>query len=116
ESRVGPRLDLPEPGEAGRNQEALEVMRREELELVRNERARTDKRHLATEHVEELRQLIEAPLAQPAADACSRVATVELVQIVRSRQRVGPHDLLDVFAVRGGIGALAHRPELEQSE
>ena len=39
------------------------------LGLVREARARSDERHLAPQHVEQLRQLVEARLAQPAPDA-----------------------------------------------
>ena len=41
---------------------------------------RPDERHLAPEHVEELRQLVEARLPQPASDARHRLRPLELVQ------------------------------------
>ena len=53
----------------GRHEEPLEVVRLEVLGLVGDARPRADERHVAAEHVEQLRQLVEARLAQPAADA-----------------------------------------------
>ena len=41
----------------------------EPLDLVHRQRARADQAHLAAQHVEELRQLVEAELAQELADA-----------------------------------------------
>ena len=50
----------------GRDEEALEVVRLEVLGLVRDARPRADERHVAAKDVDELRQLVEARLAQPA--------------------------------------------------
>ena len=67
----------------GGDEEALEMVRREVLGLVRDARARPDERHVAAEHVDQLRQLVEARLPQPATEARDRVAVVELVEAVR---------------------------------
>jgi hypothetical protein len=72
-------------------------------------RPRADDRHLATDHVEDLRQLVEARLAQEPADA--RDAWVVRDLEVRRRQ--------DVEVLEGGLqllGVLDHRPELEHRE
>ena len=61
--------DLPEAGHPGLDREALEPVRRVVLDLVGDRRARADERHVAAQHVPQLRQLVEARLAQEAPDA-----------------------------------------------
>ena len=92
------------------------MVRREELQFIWNRWPRPDERHLATKHIEKLGQLVQAGLAQPPAHPGDRVAPLELVQIVRSREGVRADDLLDVFAMRRLIGSLVHRAELQQGE
>ena len=50
----------------GRDEEALEVVRLEVLGLVGDAGPRPDERHVAAQHVDQLRQLVEARPAQPA--------------------------------------------------
>ena len=60
---------LPEAGDPGLGVEhAPAVPGLVLLDLVRQRRARPDQRHVASEHVPELRQLVEARLAQEAAE------------------------------------------------
>ena len=63
----------------------------EELRLVLDARARTDERHLAAQNVDQLRQLVEARLAQQAAERRDRVrCAVELVGSVGVDRGVAP--------------------------
>ena len=109
-------LDLPQTGQAGGNEESFEVMRLVQLQLVIDGGSRTDERHVASENVDELRQLVEARPAQPASDARDGVRALELVEVVLSRERRRAHDLLQVLPVRRRVRAVTHRPELEESE
>src|SRR5687767_3560135 len=66
---AAPAVDLRPAGDAGLHLVAQHVLRNAVLELLDEERplrARTDDRHIALQHVPELRQLIEVELAQPA--------------------------------------------------
>src|SRR4029077_14193621 len=60
EARASSCCNLPEPSHALRDQEAVEVVRLEELRLVRNAGTWPDQRHLAAQDVDQLRQLVEA--------------------------------------------------------
>ena len=68
EGRVGTRFHLPESSQSRRNEEAFELMRREELELVGDQRSRAYEGHLSAQHVDQLRKFVKARLPQPAAD------------------------------------------------
>ena len=59
------------------------MVRLEVLGLVRDARPRADERHVAAQDVDQLRQLVEARLAQPAAERVTASAAVELVEAVR---------------------------------
>src|SRR4029450_13684624 len=65
ERGVRARLNLPKPREARWNEESLEMVGCIEFELVRNRGSGTDERHVSTEHVEDLRQLVEGGTAEP---------------------------------------------------
>src|SRR4051794_24044398 len=65
EGRLGARRHLPQTGEPLRDEEALEVVRLEVLYLVRDAGTWAHEAHVAFEHVDELRQLVEARLPQP---------------------------------------------------
>ena len=71
--RARPCGHLPEPGQAGGNGEAVELMRREMLVSRTGCRAAAYERHVAAEHVDELRQLVQARPAEPAAERSDRV-------------------------------------------
>ena len=102
----------------GRHEEALEVVGLEVLGLVRDARARADERHVAAQDVDQLRQLVEARLAEPAADARDRVAAVELVERRCASGRGGraPSTRSMYVAVRRVVGVDPHRPELQRRE
>ena len=99
ERRVAaPAVDLRPAGDAGLHLVAQHVLRDPVLELLDEERPlgpRADDRHVAPQHVPELRQLVEVEPAQPAADR--RAARV----VVARPDRAG---LV--------LGALVHRAEL----
>ena len=69
ERRAAAAGDLPETGDARLGFEhAAAVPGLVLLDLVRQRRPRADERHVAAQHVPELRQLVEARLAQNASD------------------------------------------------
>ena len=98
----------------GRHQEALEVVRREVLGLVGDARPRADERHVAAEHVDELRQLVEARLAQPAPNGVTASVRSSLYRPFAS----GWASELIVALMYSRCACLVdvdlHRPELEQ--
>src|SRR5512134_3657573 len=61
--------DLPEARDPGQDEIALPVPGFEPLVVADRERAGPDQAHLAAQHVQELRQLVERELAEQAADA-----------------------------------------------
>ena len=67
---IGATVDLREARDSGLYLVAAMVFRRILLDQLRDLRARPNKRHVATEDVPEVRQLIEAARAEEAADAC----------------------------------------------
>ena len=56
--------DLPEAGDARQHDVAALVPVVHELAVAQGQRARADEAHVALEHVEELRQLVEAQAPQ----------------------------------------------------
>ena len=60
--------DLPQAGQAGADLEVVDPGLAIELELVRHHRPRAHQAHLAAHHVEQLRQLVQAGLAQEPAE------------------------------------------------
>ena len=72
EGRVRPRRHLPQTRDALGHQEPVEMVRLEELRLVGNAGARADERHLPAQHVDQLRQLVEARLPQEPAERRDR--------------------------------------------
>ena len=91
-------------------------MRLEQLRLVRHARPRADERHVALEDVDELRQLVQAEPAQPAAGRGHVRRLVELVEAARVGGGGGVHDRLHIVAMDGDVSVGAHRPELEHRE
>ena len=73
----GAAVDLRPAGDPGLDREAAALARRVLLDLHRHRRPRADDRHLAAQHVDEVRQLVERGAAQQAPDA--RDARVALV-------------------------------------
>jgi len=61
-------VDLPQARDAGDDVEALAVLERVLLHLLRHGRARTDEAHVADEDVPQLRQLVDAGAADEPAD------------------------------------------------
>ncbi len=80
--------DLPEPGDAGFHGQPPALPALVALDLVGDRRPRPDQRHLSLEHVDELRQLVEGPAAQPAADGGDPGVVLRL--------EGGPVDLVEV--------------------
>src|SRR5579871_6328950 len=69
ESDVAAPIDLPETRQARLDGQATALPRRVALDLAWNGRARPYDAHVTAQHVVELRQLVQAELAQPLADA-----------------------------------------------
>src|SRR5205823_12529062 len=68
EVELGAAGDLPQPGDAGQHEVALAVPVLEPVVVALRQRTRADQRHLPAQHVEELRQLVDRPAPQKAAD------------------------------------------------
>src|SRR4029079_826141 len=68
-ARLTGALDLPEAGDAGAYAQANCAPGGAELVFGEGSGARADDRHVAEQHVDELRELIEAELADVLADA-----------------------------------------------
>ena len=100
---AAPAVDLRPAGEAGLHLVAQHVLRNLVLELLDEVRPlgpRPDDRHVAAQHVPELRQLVEVRAAQEACRAASRA----------DRRSLRPH--------RPGLalGVVVHRAELDDRE
>src|SRR3954465_15878433 len=65
---IGAAADLPPPGDAGLDEQPAVYVRLVARDLARQRRPRADQAHVALDDVEQLRQLVERPLAQEAAD------------------------------------------------
>ena len=61
---VGAAVDLRPAGDPGLDREAAALALRVLRDLHRDRRARADDRHLAAQHVDEVRQLVERRAAQ----------------------------------------------------
>ena len=100
--------DLPQAGEAGADRVAAVVLGRVVAGDDRGElRARADQRHVAAHDVDQLGELVEGQLAQPAPDPGEPGVAGVLV------------GLAAVLAVEGGLLAAAvgvHRAELHDGE
>ena len=90
----------------GQHEVALLVPLLEPVEVAHGQRARAHQRHLAADHVDQLRQLVEREAAQEAPDPGHPRVLADLEQ--RARLLVERLELvLDL------LGVLAHRAELE---
>src|SRR5665647_3407072 len=69
EGDITPPEHLPQPGDAGRDVEALLRPAAALLSLFHPQGPRPDQTHLALHDIDDLRQLVHAPAPQPAADA-----------------------------------------------
>src|SRR5580704_11463596 len=72
--------NLPEASDAGAHLAPLLAQLGIGIEHVQHERARTDQAHLAHDHVKQLRQLVNAGLAQEAANASNARIILRLEQ------------------------------------
>src|ERR1022692_1278086 len=107
---------LPETGNAGRYEEAVEVVNLELVDLVRKARSWADERHVSAQDVDQLRQLVEARSSQPSPGSRDRVGAVELEQANRRQICVPLRRGLDVGSMRVVRGTVSHRPELQHRE
>ena len=106
--------NLPEAGDAGPEVEPPPGPAGHVLVLGEDDRARPDERHLALQHVEELRQLVEAGAPQEGADPSDAriVRDLEHPRIATGRE---VHvQVRELVLPRLGVGG--HRPELEDPE
>ena len=103
---------LPETGHAGLEVEAPARPAVDVMVLLGDERARTDQAHLATEHVEQLRELVQRSAAQEASDAGDARVVLDLEHpLVAASVLVQVRDL-----VLAPLGVGDHRAELEDLE
>src|ERR1035438_4133615 len=88
--------------------------------LVGNGRPRAYQRHIATQHVNELRQFIKARAPQKVSYGCdSRVVRkLEdfLARFVRLFVGLTGNEFTNIFLVLAGIVVYVHRAELQESE
>ena len=105
---------LPQAGHPGLHGESLVVRVLVVLELVLERRPRPDERHVPEEHVHELRQLVQARLAQEPADrGDARIGGQLLQALVVGLARGQLRDVLHVHVRRG---VELHRPEFQHPE
>ena len=81
ESGVRTGRDLPQTRHSGRDEEAVEVVRREHRCLVLQAGPGADERHVAPHDVEELRKLVETRSTQPRTHLRDVVVPRELVEV-----------------------------------
>src|SRR5579862_1045374 len=102
-------LERPQAGQAGTHAQAPPLPRFIFLHFLRNGRSRADERHVTTQDIPQLRQLIDAQLAQPAAER--RTARVVFHLENRAVELV---ELLELWPQL--IGVVHHRAKFEQRE
>src|SRR5580704_18896085 len=91
------------------------------FDFVGQRRARPDQAHLAANHVDELRQLIDTEAAQPAPDGRDALVPIELeyrlaVLSWTRRAGAGANPLADELPMHQVIGFGPHGAELEHLE
>src|SRR5207237_2470070 len=107
---LAPSTHLPEASDAGFGAEPPEVVRLVVLEIGLEERTRPNERHVAREHVPDLRQFVETPPPQEAAH--SRYARI-VRNLEQSRiARVVQSDKVRLLRLRTD----AHRAEFVHPE
>src|SRR6185503_1027506 len=100
--------DLPRAGHTRRQVETAAVPAGHLLVLVDDERARTDQAHLAAQHVDELRELVERRPPQEPPDA----RDPRVVGDLEKAARLVAVEQLDLAL----LGVAAHGPELDDPE
>nr|CAI0336050.1 hypothetical protein SHINE37_30209 [Rhizobiaceae bacterium] len=105
--------DLPETGEAGAGLEIVDGGGLVELQLVLDHRARPDEAHLAAQDVEELRQLVEAELAQHGADEGHPRIVLQLAG--GAPLLIGGRIVLQIL-LQDGIAVFRHGAEFQAAE
>ena len=101
--------DLPQAGDPGEHQIALAVPVLEHLVVALGQRTRADERHLAAQHVHQLRQLVQREAPQHPPDARQARVVADLEQRAR-----GLVELFEVGLALLGVGV--HRAELQARE
>src|SRR5919106_2814076 len=112
---AGPPIDLGPPREPRLDLQPPTLPRRVQLDLRGERGARADDRHLPTDHVEQVRQLVEREPAQDATDAGDAWIAGEHRRAHSDRIAAGAHrpqlEELELGAVAAGAGlAIEHRP------
>src|SRR5262245_6468362 len=104
---------LPQAGDAGAAARIVVERGAVALDLVLHDRPRADDAHLAGDHVEQLRQLVEAGHAQELADLGDARILAELVVTLpfRAQMRLRREEL-----VQRRLGVENHRAELPAAE
>src|SRR5208283_1732397 len=88
------------------------------FDFVENGRARTDYAHFAAQHVDDLRQLVDAETSKESAQPCNSPILSDLEEhLLAARERPAfPNPLACVVAMRLVAGSGPHGAELEQLE
>ena len=107
---LAPPAHLPQPGEPGYHGETAEVMCLIVGQIFLEERSRAHQRHVADEHVVELRNLVEAPAPDRAAEPGDARIRPDLEQ----PRVVALVEVCNRCLFR--IGAIAHRAKLVHAE
>jgi hypothetical protein len=103
-------IDLPKASQTGQSLAALPMTWQEHLILVQDTGTRSDQAHLATEHVDYLRQLIQSAVPQPQTSA-NRLGITEIVEF--RHRAFGSHQLIQVLPMHVRLGVDGHGPEFQ---
>src|SRR6185437_5643199 len=108
-------IHLPDAGDARRHQQAIAVAIAILLHLVAQGRTRADDAHVAAQHVEKLRQLVQAGGADKAADARdARIfSQLKFVATVLTADLLALHEFRYRLTVNGVVRVGAHAAKLK---
>src|SRR6185503_11475394 len=102
-------IHLPEAGNAGKHAKSLHLPGRVTLDLVGERRPRPDETHVTFEHVPQLRQLVDAGLAQERAEPGNAGVASDLEDWTLH--------LIEMFELGfASLGVREHRAELIEPE
>src|SRR5690349_10828971 len=114
-----PPADLPQARDSRLHlEDAAAVPRLIALQLIPDGRPRAHQRHIAFQHIKELRKLVQACLAQYPANARDARVMLNFVNgflaFLSRNSQVSGDESLDVFPVKDRIVAALHRPEFKE--
>src|SRR5262249_33754954 len=87
-ARAGAAADLPQPCDPRADQQIITAIAAVAIKLRARDRTRADEAHVAAQHVEQLRQLVEARLAQERANLGYPRINAQLLTLAPLRRRI----------------------------